>query len=788
MPKLTALLPEIRKLISEIDAFKLKKKIDTREDDSTILSNIIKELKELALECDKEDIKLDLSKVVQLIRPDLDQSDEEFLKDHTGYKEEIARAILAENPETLLTSASEINKFVSETISLVVQNKNNPNYCDPLADTCDRRKISQSCESRLPVDDQGDCGSSWAFASSHMLSLTQCIATNKLVAYSEQEILDCSQYSCEGGHTLGLLKWLGYTKHLSAEKSYPYYTSQKKVCRAKGAKNHWNGKVDIEKQSIFTLAKRNIRHADWVSNVKKLVAVQGGVIVTLNVKSFRYKGKRPTEHCELDGSANHVAVLTGWDKDTDGRQYWIFRNSWGVWWGDDGYGKIYIDTDCPPSKHPFNSIEVLTVLDFNNNVKEDSKEPESSYITAIGRVTQKLNCTKYANQKINIQSAYYDNSAKHVEKCKHDATSVIKHECLGKTECLISFDNLKKETNVPDCANQVNVLWDCGELTFATETPTTKPATLEPALKFNCNLAKSIEAGNDEFCIDICGRAAIDCANHISMKCIKDTMFQYYKQDYCDVSEAVNNKQTKAIQSHIIDCTGAVGINSVTNEYCISKCIDIKARYWCSNHDYICLTDAQKYEGTRGDCDMRGTFVKTNSETTVVHTAKKVNSNGNKAKNARRANSKKPKRNAEIAVNCNNVYHISPYAVGGFCVVTCFVGLQHCKNNDMPMSCIKNLLTAYECDPSDLENKTTIIAKKIDCQKLEGYTQVYDLRCNAICNEALAKGCVSNDLVCLLNHIKSFHPDYFSACNFYKVFVNDENSSKSKQMNSHKLL
>jgi len=54
---------------------------------------------------------------------------------------------------------------------------------------------------------------------------------------------------------------------------------------------------------------------------------------------------------------NHVVMLVGWD-DNDGYGYWILRNSWGLWWGEEGYmriryGAAKVGVGCKwPEYHP----------------------------------------------------------------------------------------------------------------------------------------------------------------------------------------------------------------------------------------------------------------------------------------------------------------------------------------------------------------------------------------------------------------------------------------------------
>jgi cathepsin X len=39
--------------------------------------------------------------------------------------------------------------------------------------------------------------------------------------------------------------------------------------------------------------------------------------------------------------SDHCVSLVGWGEEEDGTPYWIMRNSFGEYWGDNGYAKVF---------------------------------------------------------------------------------------------------------------------------------------------------------------------------------------------------------------------------------------------------------------------------------------------------------------------------------------------------------------------------------------------------------------------------------------------------------------
>merc|ERR1712183_471480 len=141
-----------------------------------------------------------------------------------------------------------------------------------------------------------------------------------------------NQKQC-GSYTYAYGKWIVDKKRkLTSEKNYPYLGSHPKYTCPREKPFNLGAQID---DTFYT-------HKGDENMLKKLVYKFGAVIIALHAGSdFSYFGGGILSRCRRNdwGSVNHAVAVVGYGTE-NGQDYWLIKNSWGDWWGSNGYIKV----------------------------------------------------------------------------------------------------------------------------------------------------------------------------------------------------------------------------------------------------------------------------------------------------------------------------------------------------------------------------------------------------------------------------------------------------------------
>lgn len=184
-----------------------------------------------------------------------------------------------------------------------------------------------------PVQDQGQCGSCWAFSTTAAIEGAHKIKSGQLLKLAESQFVDCDKKDagCNGGLETQAMTY-AKSNAIELEKDYPYVAKTRK-CSAKSGL----GKVKVT--AITRVPKKS------VSQLKAAVQKQPTCIaVDAADRHFNsYKsGILDTTQCGTN--LDHAITAVGYGSQ-NGKFYFIVRNSWGSSWGEKGYIRIAAPKD-----------------------------------------------------------------------------------------------------------------------------------------------------------------------------------------------------------------------------------------------------------------------------------------------------------------------------------------------------------------------------------------------------------------------------------------------------------
>jgi len=192
-----------------------------------------------------------------------------------------------------------------------------------------------------PIRNQGQSNCCWAFSTIASIESAYRIKTQREKDFSVQQVVDCSPR----GFVLGIVNRFtdgtgpgrfeaafDYFKEnaLNTEENYPFIGGAHK-CR-EGGQLVLKGS-EVIGSGIFSQEDQNVE--------KIMDMVKRGVVSTyihVGDEIQHYSGGIIT-HCG-GGMINHEVNIVGYGFTHDSIPYWIVRNSWGDYWGEQGYFRI----------------------------------------------------------------------------------------------------------------------------------------------------------------------------------------------------------------------------------------------------------------------------------------------------------------------------------------------------------------------------------------------------------------------------------------------------------------
>jgi len=266
---------------------------------------------------------------------------------------------------------------------------------EPLPKNFDWRNVDGKSFASIPRNQHIPkyCGACWAFASLSAINDRIKIARKDAwpeIVLSPQHMLSCSTAgSCFGGNHFLAFKWLtgngvvdetcapyqakDYTtpkKQMWGRTKHEHHCTPERVCLDCGHSGECHA---VKNPKTYSLSEYGEVYGEEniMAEIKARGPVACGVAVT---DSFMkdYKGGI-FEDKTGESRIRHVISLLGWGETNDGTKYWIGRNSWGTYWGENGFFKIVrgkdnlkIESECSwavPKENWASKTELLGLED-----------------------------------------------------------------------------------------------------------------------------------------------------------------------------------------------------------------------------------------------------------------------------------------------------------------------------------------------------------------------------------------------------------------------------------------
>ena len=205
-----------------------------------------------------------------------------------------------------------------------------------------------------PVKHQGVCGSCWAFSALAAMESRYEIEHNDPsldIDLSEQYLLSCLPRagSCDGGWADKAYKYIkdegyygNYVNGVTTETCFPYEGDDDVPCSDKSS--DWDEHL-YEVYDYQTYQSYNNLYS--IDDMKEDLVNEGPIVAYMYITDdfrnyWNYHGSDSYyPYSYIQHNPNHAILIVGYQDDPSISKggYWIVKNSWGNWWGINGYFK-----------------------------------------------------------------------------------------------------------------------------------------------------------------------------------------------------------------------------------------------------------------------------------------------------------------------------------------------------------------------------------------------------------------------------------------------------------------
>jgi len=237
--------------------------------------------------------------------------------------------------------------------------------------------LSWTVNQHIPVY----CGSCWAQAAAGAMSDRINILHKNLDRrfLSTQALINCAVGTCAQGGDANDVYNYAFKNGIPEYGCYNYNATDPAKAECSDFQRCMDcpgfGKGPCHETRKYTAWKaKEFGRVKGRQNMKKELWARGPIACTIlstNKFYYGYKGGIYSEKVDESLTSNHVINVTGWGKTEEGQEFWIVRNSWGTYWGENGYyrvamgeGSMKLEEDCDWA------VPEMTVIDLDAEPKK----------------------------------------------------------------------------------------------------------------------------------------------------------------------------------------------------------------------------------------------------------------------------------------------------------------------------------------------------------------------------------------------------------------------------------